>query len=37
LRVPWLAEELGSAYPLLRDLKRALDPSGLMNPGALLG
>ena len=36
LRAAWLAEELGSAYPLLRDLKRALDPSGLMNPGALI-
>jgi len=37
LRVPWLAQELGSAHPLLRDLKRALDPTGLMNPGVLLG
>src|SRR5919198_4412464 len=37
LRAPWLAEELGSAYPVLRDLKRALDPHGIMNPGALLG
>jgi len=36
LRAPWLAAELGSAYPLLRDLKRALDPNGIMNPGALL-
>jgi alkyldihydroxyacetonephosphate synthase len=36
LRAPWLAEELGSAYPLLKDLKRALDPNGIMNPGALL-
>ncbi len=36
LRVPWLQQELGSAYPLLRDLKRTLDPSGLLNPGALL-
>jgi alkyldihydroxyacetonephosphate synthase len=36
LRAPWLAKELGSAYPLLRDLKRALDPHGIMNPGALL-
>jgi alkyldihydroxyacetonephosphate synthase len=36
LRAPFLAEELGSAYPLLRDLKRALDPGGMMNPGALL-
>jgi alkyldihydroxyacetonephosphate synthase len=36
LRAPWLERELGSAYPLLRDLKRALDPAGLMNPGTLL-
>jgi len=36
LRARWLAEELGTAYPLLKDLKRALDPSGIMNPGALL-
>jgi alkyldihydroxyacetonephosphate synthase len=36
LRVPWLEEELKSGYPLLRDLKRTLDPAGLMNPGVLL-
>jgi alkyldihydroxyacetonephosphate synthase len=36
LRASWLREELGSAYPLLLDLKRALDPSGLMNPGTLV-
>ena len=36
LRAPWLEQELKSAYPLLRDLKRALDPRGLMNPGALI-
>jgi alkyldihydroxyacetonephosphate synthase len=36
LRAPWLAEELGSGYPLLRDLKRALDPKGIMNPGTLI-
>jgi len=36
LRAPWLEQELKNAYPLLRDLKRALDPSGIMNPGALL-
>jgi alkyldihydroxyacetonephosphate synthase len=36
LRAPWLERELRSAYPLLRDLKRALDPRGMMNPGALV-
>ena len=36
LRVPWLERELKSAYPILQAVKRALDPSGIMNPGALL-
>src|SRR5205823_3278379 len=36
LRAGWLERELASAYPLLRDVKRALDPSGIMNPGALI-
>jgi len=36
LRAPWLEQELRTAYPLLRALKRALDPSGIMNPGALI-
>ncbi len=36
LRAPWLEQELKSAYPLLRALKGALDPSGMMNPGALI-
>jgi alkyldihydroxyacetonephosphate synthase len=36
LRTPWLAEELGSAYPVLVALKRALDPAGIMNPGVLI-
>ena len=36
MRVPWLERELGDAYPVLRALKRALDPAGIMNPGALL-
>jgi alkyldihydroxyacetonephosphate synthase len=36
LRVPWLERELKSAYPILQALKRALDPAGIMNPGALL-
>ncbi len=37
LRVPWVAAALGTAHPLLTALKRALDPAGLLNPGALLG
>jgi len=36
LRVPWLERELGSAYPVLQAVKRALDPAGIMNPGTLL-
>ncbi len=36
LRARWIAEELGTAYPVLQALKRALDPRGVMNPGALL-
>jgi alkyldihydroxyacetonephosphate synthase len=36
VRGPWLAEELGSAYPLLRTLKQALDPNGILNPGVLV-
>jgi alkyldihydroxyacetonephosphate synthase len=36
MRTPWLARELGTAYPVLCTLKRALDPDGLMNPGVLL-
>lgn len=37
LRTPWLARELGTAYPVLASLKRALDPTGIMNPGVLVG
>lgn len=36
LRAGWLRRELGSAYELLLALKRAIDPHGIMNPGALI-
>jgi alkyldihydroxyacetonephosphate synthase len=35
LKAPWLEEELGGWYEVLRAVKRALDPHGIMNPGAL--
>jgi alkyldihydroxyacetonephosphate synthase len=36
MRVPWLERELSEAYPVLRAIKRALDPAGIMNPGTLV-
>jgi alkyldihydroxyacetonephosphate synthase len=37
VRRPWLEAELGPAgVALLRRIKRALDPDGIMNPGVLL-
>ena len=36
VRKDWLPRELGSSFALLRRLKDALDPSGIMNPGALV-
>ena len=36
VRREWLVKELGSAYPLLSTVRDALDPLGIMNPGALL-
>jgi alkyldihydroxyacetonephosphate synthase len=35
VRREWLPRELDSAYPLLGMLRRAVDPQGIMNPGAL--
>ena len=36
LRVPWMERELGSSLEVLRRIKAALDPEGIMNPGVLL-
>jgi alkyldihydroxyacetonephosphate synthase len=36
VRREWLSRELGSAYPLLGQIRRAVDPLAIMNPGALL-
>jgi alkyldihydroxyacetonephosphate synthase len=35
LKAPWLPQELGEGFEVLRALKRALDPEGIMNPGKL--
>jgi len=36
LRLPWLEPSLGSGIDLLRRIKVALDPEGLLNPGRLV-
>jgi alkyldihydroxyacetonephosphate synthase len=35
LKAPWLPQELGAGFEVLRAVKRALDPWGIMNPGKL--
>lgn len=34
-RVPFIKEEHGSAYPILKALKDAFDPNNIMNPGTI--
>ena len=36
LRLPWMARELGEGLFVLRAIKAALDPNGIMNPGVLI-
>jgi alkyldihydroxyacetonephosphate synthase len=36
LRMPWMERELGGGLTVLRRLKQALDPHGIMNPGVLI-
>jgi alkyldihydroxyacetonephosphate synthase len=35
MRTPWLAEELGKSYAILKRVKHLLDPHNIMNPGKM--
>ncbi len=35
LKAPWLPRELGAGFDVLRAIKKAIDPAGIMNPGKL--
>jgi alkyldihydroxyacetonephosphate synthase len=36
LRLPWMEREMGTGLAVLRSIKHALDPNGIMNPGVLI-
>ncbi|MEM3832558.1 MAG: FAD-binding oxidoreductase [Thermoprotei archaeon] len=36
IRVPWIKQELGPAYNILKQIKNMLDPKNIMNPDKLL-
>ena len=35
LKAPWLPQEMGAGFEVLRAIKKAIDPAGIMNPGKL--
>jgi alkyldihydroxyacetonephosphate synthase len=35
-RTPWIEEEYGSSYCILKTLKHAFDPNGIMNTGTII-
>jgi len=35
-RTPWIEDEYGSSYYILKTLKEAFDPSSIMNPGTII-
>jgi alkyldihydroxyacetonephosphate synthase len=35
-RTPWIENEYGSSYYILKTLKEAFDPNGIMNPGTII-
>jgi FAD/FMN-containing dehydrogenase/Fe-S oxidoreductase len=36
-RTPWVGRQYGRLYPVLRELKAIFDPTGLFNPGKIVG
>jgi len=35
-RTPWIEDEYGSSFYILKNLKKAFDPNGIMNPGTII-